>query len=224
MQQSEVTVETLIARLRQQARINDVFGGEVSSADFEALSPLWPKATAWKHIELFATAEDGVRRLEEYRYIPVDSMRPVLPVAFMFERQSDGSSQARVYSDHHLVDDRGPILPVVEDIHPWRSKDDVLFAYFSALNGNRLDDVLELFDRDGYFRHSNGEIFLGYDDLRKDFSKMMGKDGIRIGYCRFTDDGKTCAAEAYMPSGRPAVAVYERSATPGCLHAVRIYL
>jgi hypothetical protein len=84
--------------------------------------------------------------------------------------------------------------------------------------------ALPIFDPDGYFRHSNAETFTGRDELRTDFTKMMGNSGIRIRYCQFTDDGTTCAAEVYMPSGRPAVALYERSATPGRLHAVRIYL
>jgi hypothetical protein len=51
----------------------------------------------------------------------------------------------------------------------------------------------------------------------------MGSAGIRIRYCQFTDDGTTCAAEVYMPSGRPAVATYERGSA-GKLRAVRIYL
>lgn len=224
MRQSQGIVEGLVWELRQQALVNDMFTGETSVAKFESESPLWPDSDTWKDVELLAVTESDTRRLEEYRYIPQDRKRADLPVAFLFERQPDGTSHVRVYSDHHLVDDRGPMLPVIDNIHPWRSQDDVLFAYFRALNGNRLDDVLDLFDENGYFRHSNGEIFIGREQLQQDFSKMMGNTGIRIGYCRFTDDGQTCAAEAYMPSGRPAVAVYQRSTTPGRLHAVRIYL
>jgi hypothetical protein len=181
---------------------------------------LWP-GERWSKIEPFATTASGERRLGEYRYTPADG-GPVLPVAFMFE-QAAGDSRVRVYSDHHLVEDRAPILDVVEGLHPWRDEGDVLFAYFKALNGNRLEDVLDLFETDGYFRHSNDETFRGRDGLRTDFSKMMGTSGIRIRYCRLTDDAKTCAVECYMPSGRPAVAVYERGG-PGRLKAVRIYL
>lgn len=214
----------LVARLRRAAAINDMFTGETTAVGFETTSPLWPGAATWASIEPFMTTESGARQLEEYRYIAADGSRDSLPVAFMFEAQRDGAIHVRVYSDHHLVERRAPILPVTEDIHPWTDESDVLFSYFKALNGNRLEEVLDVFDTDGYFRHSNGETFKGRDRLREDFSKMMGNTGIRIGYCRFTDDGKVCAAEAYMPSGRPAVAVYERSDTPGRLHAVRIYL
>jgi hypothetical protein len=216
--------DELVERLRKATAVNDMFTGDTASSAFEAGSPLWPGSAAWASVQPFMTTSSGPRRLQEYRYIPADGSRESLPVAFMFEDQPDGHAYVRVYSDHHLVEDRAPILPVVEDIHPWRDESDVLYAYFSALNGNRLEEVLDVFDEDGYFRHSNGEIFIGRERLKQDFTKMMGSTGIRIGYCRFTDDGKVCAAEAYMPSGRPAVAVYERSAVPGRLRAVRIYL
>lgn len=213
-------VEKLRSTLGRQASVDDPFLGEGSAVAFEAKSMLWP-GVRWSRIGHFATTEAHGRRLEEYRYTPADG-GPVLPVAFMFE-QAEGGERAYVYSDHHLVADREPILTPREGIHPWRSDDDVLFAYFKALNGNRIEDVLDLFEEDGYFRHSNDETFRGRDELRNDLSKMMGSSGIRIKYCRFTDDGRTCAVECYMPSGRPAIAVYERG-TPGRLKAVRIYL
>ena len=181
-------IDELKAAIRAQASVNDPFLGEGSAAAFEAGSMLWP-GERWSKIEPFATTASGDRRLEEYRYTPADG-GPVLPVAFMFEQAASGS-RVRVYSDHHLVEDRAPILDVVERLHPWRD--------------------------------SNDETFRGRDGLRTDFSKMMGTSGIRIRYCRLTDDAKTCAVECYMPSGRPAVAVYERGG-PGRLKAVRIYL
>ncbi|MDO6966367.1 nuclear transport factor 2 family protein [Rhizobium alvei] len=224
MQQLDETRAGLLARVGAQSNVNDMFTGITDAAKFIADSPLSPAAPAWASIEWTNTTEAGNRRFEEYRYIPKDGSRAFLPVGFMFESRPDGSSEVRVYSDHHLVEDRAPILPVVDDIHPWQSESDVLYAYFQALNGNRLEEVLDLFDHDGYFRHSNAETFTGRDELRIDFTKMMGSSGIRVQYCQFTDDGTTCAAEVYMPSGRPAVALYQRSATPGRLHAVRIYL
>ncbi|NTF98025.1 hypothetical protein G6L52_32500 [Agrobacterium rhizogenes] len=210
----------LVAALRLQQSIDDPFLGKVGPAAFEAGSILWP-GERWSSVERVFVTEANGRRLEEYRYTPAAGDRGVLPVAFMFDLT--GKKQVIVYSDHHLVDDRGPTLPKVADIHPWRAEDDVLFTYFRALNGNRLEEVLDQFETDAYFRHSNDETFRGREELRTDFTKMMGSTGIRIDYCRFTDDGTTCAAEAYMPSGRPAVAVYERG-RPGKLKAIRIYL
>ncbi|HWU61274.1 MAG TPA: nuclear transport factor 2 family protein [Ensifer sp.] len=216
--------ETLIGKIDRQSRVNDMFTGDCDVATFKADSVLWPGNETWSEIKHFKTTESGSRRLEEYHYIPRDGSRAYLPVGFMFEQMPDGRSEVRVHSDHHLVDDRAPILPVKEGIHPWRSEEDVLFTYFQVLGSNRLEEVLDLFDEDGYFRHSNAETFKGREELRVDFTKMMGNSGIKVQYCQFTDDGTTCAAEVYMPSGRPAIAVYERSQTPGRLHAVRIYM
>ncbi len=214
--------EALISRIRAQSAVNDPFLGATTTVDFERDSALFP-GERWSSVAFVSRTVDGAHEFEEYVFTAADGARDPLPVGFMFERLDDGSSAARVYSDHHLVDDRAAILEPVEGIHPWRSEDDVLFAYFQALNGNRLEDVLGIFQQDGYFRHSNGVAYTGRDELKADFSKMMGEDGIRIRYCRFTDDGTTCAVECYMPSGRPAVAVYERG-EPGKLRAVRIYL
>lgn len=206
--------------------VNDPYLGEGGSAAFEAGSRLWP-GDLWSRVEQPFVVEADGRRFHEFRFTPADG-GPVLPVGIMFETRSDGRSSGIVYSDHHLVDDRGPIHPKVVGIHPWRSEHDILRSYFDALNGNQLDAVLDQFSDDGYFRHSNDETFLGRDRLRVDFTKMMGKSGIRVDYCRFTDDGITCAADVYMPSGRPSVAVYERTGRfdqPGHkLKAVRIYM
>lgn len=217
----------LADRLRSSQVVNDPYLGPGSAAAFEAGSALWP-GERWSSVERVFVTEAEDRRLEEFRYVPADGHRAVLPVAVMFETRADGRSSAIVYSDHHLVPDRGPIHAKMAGIHPWRSDTDILRSYFAALNGNRLDEVLDQFAEDGYFRHSNDETFTGRDELRIDFTKMMGTSGIRVDYCRFTDDGVTCAAEVYMPSGRPAVAVYERTGRfdqPGHrLRAVRIYL
>lgn len=216
----------LIGKLRRSAVVNDPCLGERTADVFEGGSRLWP-GEKWAKIERINVIEAGGRRFEEFRFTPADA-GPVLPVGVMFETRVDGRSSAIVYSDHHLVEDRGPIHPKVPDIHPWRSEGDILRSYFSALNGNRLEDVLDQFAPDGYFRHSNDETFVGRDRLRVDFTKMMGSTGIRVEYCRFTDDGVTCAADVYMPSGRPSVAVYERTGRydqPGHkLKAVRIYM
>lgn len=212
----------LIGALRKQAKINDPFLGPASPSEFEEKSKLWP-GDQWSHVDLKHVTEAEGRRVEEYRFRSKTGPEPYLPAAFVFDPAAPGGPTAYVYSDHHLVEDRAPIHTPVEGIHPWRTKDDVLFFYFAALNGNHLEDVLDVFEKDAYFHHSNAETFTGRDELRQDFSKMMGDSGIRIKYCRFTDDGTTNVVECYMPSGRPAIAAYERGA-PGQLRAVRIYL
>ena len=218
--------DQLIAAFRAADVVNDPYLGEGTVAGFEAGSRLWP-GEAWARVERINVVAAEGRRFEEFRFAPADG-GPVLPVGVMLETGADGRRSAIVYSDHHLVEDRGPIHAKVAGIHPWQAEGDILRAYFAALNGNRLDEVLDQFSADGYFRHSNDETFLGRERLRVDFTKMMGKSGIRVDYCRFTDDGVTCAADVYMPSGRPSVAVYERTGRfdqPGHkLKAVRIYM
>jgi len=208
--------------LRLQSGVDDPYLGAGPAGRFEAESPLWP-GPAWSAIEPFAMTEADGRRFAEYRFVPADGRVAFLPVGILFEPDGQGGSKATVYSDHHLVENRGPILDPDPDLVPGRSADDVLQPYFRALKENRLEDVLDLFEEDGYFRHSNAETFTGREGLRTDFTKMMGTAGIRVTYCRATDDGTTCALEVYMPSGRPAVAVYERG-RPGRLKAVRIYM
>lgn len=219
---NEIDNATLANRLRQQSHVNDPFLGQTTPAQMEASSLLWP-GERWRKIALNRVTESRGRRFEEYRFTSADGSRVDLPVGFMFAPAEAGGSQVRVYSDHHLVEQRGPILPVVEGLHPWQSQDDVLFHYFVALNGGQMEALLDIFETDGYFRHSNGETFSGRARLKEDFTKMMAAGGIRIQYCLVTDDGTVCAIEAYMPSGRPTVATYERG-SHGRLKAVRIYM
>ncbi len=213
---------TLMAKLRAQAVIYDPFLERTDATQFELKSPLWPNG-GWSVIIFDHLVEGQGRQVLECRYVPADSRVPFLPVAIVLDPAATDGPTAYIYSDHHLVSDRAPILRPKQGIHPWRSEDDVLFHYFHALNGNRIEEVLNLFEEEGYFGHSNAQTFKGRAALREDFTAMMGQEGIRIQYCRFTDDGTTCVVECYMPSGRPAIAVYQR-ARAGRLHAVRIYL
>lgn len=214
------TAAVLQEMILAQQSVNDPFLGEGSPEAFREGSMLWP-GERWSAITPTATTETPERTFHEYLFTPAGG-GPDLPVGFMVERQGDGSVM-RIYSDHHLVEERGRILEVTEGLHPWKDESDVLFAYFRELNSGNLEGVLDIFEEDGVFRHSNGETFRGREELRKDFTKMMAGGGIRIDYCRLTDDGHICAVECYMPSGRPAVATYERG-TPGRVRAVRIYL
>lgn len=217
---SDATPADAAADLRElilaSTSVNDPFLGEASPEAFRAGSMLWP-GERWSRIRLLSTCRTPERVFREYLFTPAGGGRD-LPVGFMEEKGA-----LRVYSDHHLVEERGPILEPKEGIHPWKDEDDVLYTYFKLLNGGEIEPLLDLFEEGGYFRHSNGDTFATREALRGDFTKMMNGQGIRIKYCQFTDDGKTCAVESYMPSGRPAVATYERGA-PGRLHAVRIYL
>ena len=202
-------------------RINDPFLGLVDPGTFVAGSMLWP-GSGWARIEAFETTAADGRRIEEYRFFKDHQSAAFLPVAFVFETMRNSETIGYVYSDHHLVEERAGIHEPIEGLHPWQDEVDVLFSYFRALRENQLETILGFFAQDAYFQHSNGETFRGHDEIRSDFEKMMGDAGIHIQYCRVTDSGKTCVVECYMPSGRPAIAIYER--TGKLLKAVRIYL
>lgn len=215
------TLEDLQSALLEQTVINDPFSGEISAAAFKNGSMLWP-GDNWARVEHFHTTEADGRSVVEVRCYKDATADAFLPVSFVFDPKAPTGPTAYVYSDHHLVEDRARILEPVPGLHPWRDEEDMLFSYFKVLGENKIDDILAHFAEDSYFMHSNGGIHLGYDALRADFEKMLEGGGIRIDYCRLTDDGVTCVVEAYMPSGRPAIAIYERGET--VLKAVRIYL
>lgn len=215
------TLEGLQRELLEQAVINDPFSGEISAVAFKDSSMLWPGEN-WARAEHFHTTEADGRRVVELRCYKDAASDEFLPISFVFDPSAADGPTAYVYSDHHLVEDRARILDPVPGLHPWRDEDDVLYSYFQALGQNKIEDVLAHFAEDGYFMHSNGSVHLGHDELRADFEKMLEGGGIRIDYCRLTDDGVTCVVEAYMPSGRPAIAIYERGGA--VLKAVRICL
>ena len=68
-----------------------------------------------------------------------------------------------------------------------------------------------------------GETHTGREKLRAAFTKFYQSGGIKLRYCNKTDAGPITALECYMPSGRPAVAVYERGGG-GKMLAARLYL
>ncbi|MFT3905157.1 MAG: hypothetical protein QM718_02470 [Steroidobacteraceae bacterium] len=231
MSETVVDAKTLAAKLRQQVSIDDPTTGKVAPDVVAASSPIWPENPAWTRIRLIAVTEQGNRRLEEYMFTPSDAARPNLPtfagcdqpVAVVFERAADGRSVARLYAAHQLVEDRKPILEVDAGIHAERSADDILATYFHALHSADVDATLATFAAEGYMQHSNGERHSGSEKLRAAFTKFFKPGPIVLRYCNKTDAGDITALECYMPSGRPAVAVYQRASAEKML-AARLYL
>lgn len=218
---TDITRSSLQNEISALSKINDPFLGVVDPAEFQRNSMLWP-GEKWAVVEAFESTAQDQRKVEEFRFFKQKNDGEFLPVTFFFETLNNGERVGYVYSDHHLVDDRAPIHAPDPDLTPWQNEQDVLYPYFMALKENRIEDVLLSFRTDGYFQHSNGETFNGREEMRVDFEKMLGDDGIQIKYCRVTDDGKTCVIECYMPTGRPALAIYERAGDQ--IKAVRICL
>jgi hypothetical protein len=227
---ARIDPDTLAERLLRQSLIDDPVCGDVPPQQVRERSPLWPDARRWSEIRLIAVTEEGPRRLEEYMFHPAsgESGVPIhpgsdLPVAVMFTQRADGTRCARIYSAHQLVATRGPILPADPQLVPDRGGDDILTRYFPTLHSANLEASVALFEEDGYLQHSNGETYRGHERLRIDFTKFFQSGGIFLKYCNRTDSGPRTALEVYMPSGRPAVAVYERGRS-GLVGAARLYL
>lgn len=229
MQTGTVNVQTLADRLKQQTFIDDPYTGQAPPSEMQARSKLWPDAAYWRQINLKWIIEQGSRRIEEYVFTGVPGhaltkMGVDLPVAIVFEKAADGSSHARVYSAHELVAARGPILQANENLLPHRGENDILFRYFEILHAADVEATVDIFEAEGYMRHSNGEAHQGPAALRAAFTKFYQSGGINLRYCNKTDDGAITALECYMPSGRPACAVYQRSDDGKKMHAARLYL
>lgn len=228
MHTGPVDIQALADRLKQQASIDDPYTGKASPGEMQARSKLWPDPTRWQQIDLKWVIEQGSRRIEEYVFtgVPGNALTKMgmdLPVAIVFEKAA-GTSHARVYSAHELVADRAPMLQVDENLIPHRGEHDILFDYFEILHSANVEATVDIFEAEGYMRHSNGEAHRGSVALRAAFTKFYQNGGIHLRYCNKTDDGAITALECYMPSGRPACAVYHRSDDGKKIHAARLYL
>lgn len=228
MQGVTVTHQELSERLLQQSSIDDPFTGKALPAEVQARSKLWPDPARWQQLSLKYVTAQGNRRIEEYVFTGVPGyalteMGVDLPVAIVFETAADGSSHARLYSAHELVENRGPILEVDPSMTPTRGPDDVFVEYFHALHDADLERTLRTFAEDGYMRHSNGKSYVGHEALRPAFTRFFAAGGITLRYCNKTDADGITALECYMPSGRPACAIYHRNAN-NKVYAARLYL
>jgi hypothetical protein len=217
------TIQRLAQRLDEADSVNDPFIGEATAEEMRKESELWPENPRWTRIEATGVTEIPPRRIEEYRFFDDDHPQG-LPVVVVFEASVDRIA-ARIYSDHHLVPDRPPVIPAVEGLKPDLPEGDVLHDYFKSLPDPDPEATVSLFEAAGYIQHSNGRRFTGRAELTEDFTHMKRDSGggISLRYARIGDDGKTLVLECFMPSGRPAVAIYERGAGHR-VRAVRISL
>jgi len=154
-----------------------------------------------------------------------------LPVALVGEGRGNRLDRVRVYHSmwplegSHRV--RGPLLPERTDL----VLPEVVRRYQDALAAGALDDVLELFEPDGYAREpAGGEyVYRGRDQLGRLYGGLFEVGGIPLEHCSVTDDG-TCTALEYnvvswggrVLEAQAGVACYERGES-GKLAAARIY-
>ena len=210
--------DAFIRALNDASEVHDPITGAASPEIVARDSRLWP-GSHWSEIAHVATTASKERRIDEYVFTPADGGTP-MPVVVV--REGD---RARVYAAHELVADRAPMLSLDTDVRTSTESGDFLDGYFAHLTAGDLEGSVAMFEPDGYIQHSNGERFQGPDRLREDYLKMFAhnKGRIDVQFANVTDDGKRRAFECVMPSGRPAVAVYERGPN-GKIAAVRISL
>jgi hypothetical protein len=154
-----------------------------------------------------------------------------LPVALVGEGRAGRLDRVRVYHSMwplegvHRV--RGPLLPERTDL----VLPGVVRRYQDALAAGALDDVLELFEPDGYAREPAGGryVYRGRDELARLYGGLFEVGGFPLEHCSATDDG-TCTALEYnvvswggrVLEAQAGVACYERGES-GKLAAARIY-
>jgi hypothetical protein len=154
-----------------------------------------------------------------------------LPVALVGERHGERLTQVRVYHSmwplegRHQV--RPPLLPERTDL----VLPPVVRRYQDALAAGVLEDVLELFEPDGYAREPAGSehVYQGRDGLARLYGGLFAVGGFPLEHCTATDDG-TCTALEYnvvswgghVLEPQAGVACYERGPS-GKLVAARIY-
>jgi hypothetical protein len=210
--------ETLQAALMGLSVIHDPILGKTTPATLAQSGHLWP-GSQWSAVLLMTTTNAAGRRIEEYVYTgQPDGLN--LPVVLVIDKDV-----GRLYSDHALTRSREVILPLDDSISASAEPGDFLDGYFEHLETAALEESIGMFEPDGYIRHSNGERFQGPERLREDYTNMFKSNGgrIRVRFANVTDDGKHRAFECVMPSGRPAIAIYERG-TGGKIAAIRISL
>ncbi len=155
-----------------------------------------------------------------------------LPVAVVGEHSGPGQVKSiRVYHSMWPLTGSHDVRPAILKDDPDLKLTDVIDKYQRALAKGDLDDMLELFEPDGYAREpSGGEyVYRGKNRLQEFYEGLFSVGGIPLQHCTVTDDGICCAIEYNVVKwGRkklPAqagVAVYERG--PGDkLAAARIY-
>lgn len=210
--------ETLMATLQGLSVIHDPILGKTTPAALARSSTLWP-GPHWSAVSLVATTSAAGRQIKEYVFTSAQDGLS-LPVVLVID-----GDVGRLYSAHTLTPSRAVMLPLDDSVSASAEPGDFLDGYFEHLETASVEESIEMFEPDGYIQHSNGERYQGPERLREDYTNMFKSNGgrIRVLFANVTDDGERRAFECVMPSGRPAIAIYERG-TGGKIAAIRISL
>jgi hypothetical protein len=216
--------------------IDDPGEGRIEGRDavlsFVEAGTVWFRERQASIEPLRVTRGDSLSVAESKLHFSRDGGQVELPTAVAAERgASGGLKEIRVYHSHWPLTSSHRVRPPLLEADPGLELPDVVERYQRALAEGDLEEILDLFEPDGYAREPAGGEYVhrGQEELREFYGALFSAGGIPLEHCTLTDDGVCCAIEynvvrwGHIPLAPQAgIAVYERG-TPGRLAAARIY-
>jgi hypothetical protein len=228
--------EELLNLFAAEPLIDDPISGRAAGSD--AVSRFAAEKAAWlkerqARLEHFRTTNTEQRTVVEWvLHLLLDGRAVPLPVAVVGEHlDGENLTMLRVYHSMWPLIGVHRVRPALLPTDKTLNVSDVVETYQHALAVGDVDEIMSVFEPDGYFREPAGgeHIYQGTEKLREFMSSILGLGGITIEHCTVTDDGVACAIEFSAVKFGPhplvpqaGVAVYERGRS-GLLHAARVY-
>jgi hypothetical protein len=206
--------------------------GRAAVEQFAAEKAAWLKERQARP-EHFRTTQTAQRTVVEYvLHLVLDGRAVPLPMAVVGEHAGKkGLQMIRVYHSMWPLIGAHQVRPALLPTDKTLKVSDVVETYQHTLAVGDVDQIMSVFEPDGYFREPAGgeHIYQGKEKLREFMASILGLGGITIEHCTVTDDGMACAIEFSAVKFGPhplvpqaGVAVYERGQS-GLLHAARVY-
>ncbi len=185
-----------------------------------------------ERMRLTATPQRAVD--EQVLHLNQDGQEIRLPYAVVMEAEPDEKLSAiRVYHSHWPLIHKHLVRQAILEEDAMINLPGVVARYQRALADGSVEDVLAVFEAEGYAREPAGSDYVhqGHAALRQFYSSLfsLGQGGIPLQHCTATFDGVACALEYNVVSvgsmritPQAGVAVYELGPS-GKLRAARIY-